>query len=289
MKSAVLLIDKPEGMSSAQVVGAARKRLGIKKIGHAGTLDPMATGLLVLLTNRATRLAQYAEAGSKIYSGTIQLGVRSDSDDVTGALEKSDQEIPAFTEIETAVQSFLGEIEQVPPKISAVKINGKRAYKRARAGESFEIKKRSVRIDSYDIKPVSADVVSFKITCSKGTYIRSLARDLGEMLGCGGCLASLRREASFPFSATNAVSLEDLDENALVDWDTLFPGVERMMLPVQSCEQLLQGDLRGLSTCEFPEEQQKVLYCDAEKTTPLGLLEKSDKEWKIAVNLGFSC
>lgn len=286
MKSGLILVDKPEGISSAQVVSTARKRLGIKKIGHAGTLDPMATGLLVLLTNKATRLARYAEGGTKIYSGTIRLGVRSDTDDITGTLSYSDASLPDFAAVSQAASEFTGLLEQIPPTISAVKIAGKRAYARARNGESFSIQSRQVTVDTFEVSPVGTESIAFRIVCSKGTYIRSLARDLGEVLGVGACLDTLRRECSYPFSVADAVSLEELTPDAIVNWDILFPEEARVSLSREQCDRLLQGDIRPLSELRAPEESSRLLYCSTSTQQPVGLLEKTDDSWKIAVNLG---
>ena len=286
MKSGLILVDKPEGISSAQVVAAARKRLGIKKIGHAGTLDPMATGLLVLLTNKATRLARYAEGGTKIYSGTIRLGVRSDTDDITGTLSHSDVPLPDFATVCQAAINFTGLLEQTPPTISAVKIAGKRAYARARNGESFSIRSRSVTVDTFEVASVDSGSIAFRIVCSKGTYIRSLARDLGEVLGIGACLETLRRECSYPFSVADAVTLDALTPEAIVNWDILFPEDTRVSLSSEQCDRLLQGDLRPLNELKAPAAISRILYCSTSTEQPVGVLEKIDHSWKIAVNLG---
>lgn len=206
--SGILLIDKSAGLSSAQVLNRLKYNLKIKKIGHAGTLDPFATGLLVCLVGKATKLASLAEGGTKVYSGEIQFGLVTDTDDITGNVVSRSDIIPDEAAVVAAAVEFVGLLDQVPPAVSAIHINGERAYVRVRRGESVVIPTRQVRIESFVIRKQSASNYWFEVRCGKGTYIRALARDLGEKLGMGATLAALRREYSAPFSVTDACSME---------------------------------------------------------------------------------
>lgn len=219
----VLLLDKPEGPSSAQLLGGVKKKLGLRKVGHCGTLDPFASGLLVCLTGRATRLAAFAQGGRKSYSGVIRLGLVTSSDDITGGQIAYCATLPDFTEVTEAAKRFVGRLSQVPPQVSAVKVAGERAYSRARQGLSTELAPRSVEIFSFELRALNPRQVSFQVSCSSGTYIRSLARDLGASLGCGGCLEQLRRCSSAPFTVEQAKQLVDLTVTDILPWQTLFP------------------------------------------------------------------
>lgn len=224
--SGILLVDKPRGLTSHDVVSRTRKLAGTRKIGHAGTLDPMATGLLVLGMNSSTRLLTYLVGLDKEYSATIRLGQASDTDDAEGdlgvpvdAAHLSDDEIAA------GVAALTGEIAQVPSSFSAIKVDGKRAYALARAGEEVELKARRVTISAFEVLATrraadagSADGARFvdldvRVECSSGTYIRALARDLGLALGVGGHLTALRRSRVGPFDVERASTLEELVVN----------------------------------------------------------------------------
>lgn len=213
-EGAVLLVDKPNGITSFDVVRRMRKATDTKKVGHAGTLDPLATGLLIVLVARpATRLQEAFMHLPKTYEGTIRLGATTPSHDTeTEVVERCDPSSVTRDTIEEALQTFLGPLEQVPPMYSAVKVDGKRLYKKARRGETVDRPPRQVRIDEVDVTEWAQPDVSFRLTCSKGTYIRSLARDLGEKLGVGGHLVSLRRTAIGPHHVEEAWPLEALEE-----------------------------------------------------------------------------
>ncbi len=194
MNAAVLLVDKPAGPTSFGCVARVRDALGGRKVkvGHAGTLDPFATGLLTLLVGRATRLAPYLVGLDKRYRATVQLGARSDTGDPEGTLAPNGGPLPEPAALARACAEFVGEIAQVPPATSAIKVGGKRAYALARAGVEVDMPSRQVHVHALDV--VSYDAV-LDVHCSKGTYVRSLARDLGEALGCGAYCAELRRLA----------------------------------------------------------------------------------------------
>jgi tRNA pseudouridine55 synthase len=209
--AAILLMDKPAGMSSFGVIRRLRTFLGVKKIGHAGTLDPAATGLLICLVGRpATRLQAHFMGLRKTYTGTIRLGqVTGSYDAETEVVEEHDASGVTDADLEDARQAFLGEIEQRPPMYSAVKMGGERLYKKARRGETVERPPRPVTVYRFDVER-RGDEVNFVVECSKGTYIRTLAHDLGQRLGVGAHLASLRRTAIGPYRVDDAWTLEAL-------------------------------------------------------------------------------
>jgi tRNA pseudouridine55 synthase len=212
----VLLVDKEEGESSFSPVKRLRKVLGLKKVGHAGTLDPFATGLLVVLLGQGTKLSPFLMAGNKKYCATFRLGVETDTLDLTGRVVRV-RPVPAFDEdnIREKVSLFLGDVEQLPPSYSAVKHEGRRAYELARKGIRFDLRKRKVRI--HHLKVLSADLpdLTLLIECSPGTYIRSLGADLGEALGTGAHVRALRRLTSGSFTVQEAVRLRDFSAQAL--------------------------------------------------------------------------
>ena len=207
----ILLVDKPAGWTSFDVVNFVRKRFLLDKTGHCGTLDPFATGLLVILLGKATRLQDSLMAQSKIYTGTIRLGAETDTGDLTGTLTAS-HEVPAYSldELQKAADSFLGDILQVPPMHSAIKINGQPLYKLARKGKEVERPARPVRIERFALSNLCLPEVDFEVHCSKGTYIRTLGVDFGTRLGCGAHLTALRRVASGNHSVANAATMEQL-------------------------------------------------------------------------------
>ena len=207
----LLLVDKPAGMTSHDVVGVARRALGERRIGHAGTLDPFATGLLVLLVGRATRLLPYLDGEPKVYEATIRLGVETDTDDVTGAPLRS-TDAPDDDAIDAAVAGLTGAIEQRPPSYSAKQVAGRRAYAAARRGESLDLAPVRVEVHEWRRRGRHGDDLDVTITCSGGTYIRALARDLGRAAGSAAHLAALRRVRSGPFDVSDAMSIDALRE-----------------------------------------------------------------------------
>lgn len=214
LHNAVLLIDKPAGITSFDVIRRLRKQLHIKKAGHCGTLDKCASGLLVICTGKVTKLATFLVEGEKEYRGTVVLGTITDTCDADGeVLETRDVPDEVFEDVSKIPVAFTGKIQQVPPRYSALKIDGKRASDRTRGGEELEMKPRSVEIRSLVIEEVDPENknLQIRVTCSKGTYIRSLARDIGEMLGTGAYLTGLRRIRSGKFKVEQAVTFDQLD------------------------------------------------------------------------------
>jgi tRNA pseudouridine55 synthase len=209
--SGILLVDKPAGWTSHDVVAKARRLLGQRRIGHTGTLDPAATGLLVLCAGTATRLVEYMTRHDKTYSGVVMLGVTTDTDDAEGAVV-SERPVPLLGEADAArvVSAFTGDIQQRPPAYSAISVGGERAYAAARAGREVALVPRTVVIHRLAITVVDETHLAIEVECGPGTYIRSLARDIGEFLGCGGHLASLRRTRVGGFTVSMAWLLTEL-------------------------------------------------------------------------------
>ncbi|MBD1397598.1 tRNA pseudouridine(55) synthase TruB [Pontibacter sp. JH31] len=209
----VLLLDKPLTWTSFDVVKKVRNTLRVKKIGHAGTLDPLASGLLILCTGKFTKRIDEIQAQEKEYTGTITLGQTTPSYDLeTPVSETRDTSHLTEEDIKTAANSFVGTIEQIPPIYSAVMVDGKRAYDLARKGKEAELKSRTITIKAFDITQIEGAVVSFKVICTKGTYIRSLAHDLGQKLGCGAHLSSLVRTRIGDYKLEDALTIEDIQE-----------------------------------------------------------------------------
>ncbi len=213
VESGLVIVDKSSGMTSHDVVARVRRMAGTRKVGHAGTLDPMATGVLVLGVERATRLLGHLMLTEKAYDATIRLGVATTTDDAEGEVVSthSIQDVdPA--DVGTELARFVGDIEQVPTSVSAIKVDGKRAYARVRAGEQVELKARPVTIHELVVHEVALPEVRISVRCSSGTYIRAIARDLGAALGVGGHLSALRRSAVGPFDLSLARTTDELAE-----------------------------------------------------------------------------
>jgi len=212
-----LVLDKPAGPSSHGCVARVRRAYGLKRVGHGGTLDPAVTGVLPIALGAATRLLPYL-GGDKAYRGVVQLGLTTSSDDLEGEeLERRPLPSLSRSELEAALAPFRGAIEQVPPQVSAVHVDGERAYARVRRGENLELAARPVTIHRLELQAWRPELgqLELEVHCSAGTYIRSLARDLGAALGCGGALASLRRTAALGFGLEHAWGLEALQDQPL--------------------------------------------------------------------------
>ena len=209
----VLVIDKPVGMTSHDVVQAVRNGTGIRRAGHTGTLDPRASGVLVVLVGPSVRLSEYISASDKRYQAIIRLGSSTDTYDAEGEFTKTDQPVDvSIEEFEKVLKSFEGEIEQTPPQYSAVKVGGRKAYEMARKGEEVEIEPRIIQVHHLEVLEWALPEVVVDVHCSSGTYVRSLANDLGEILGCGAYLVGLRRTKSGRFSLRDSIPLRRLQE-----------------------------------------------------------------------------
>lgn len=210
-----LVVDKPSGWTSHDVVDAARRWFGTRRIGHLGTLDPLATGVLPLAVRDATRLVPFLEGGAKSYAGVIRLGIETDTLDAEGReLRRSEGPWPSEAELRAGLASLEGEIEQIPPMYSAVKKDGVPLHRLARQGQEVERKPKSVRVDRFALVRYAPPEVEVEVDCSTGTYVRALAAELGARLGCGAHLASLRRTRSGPFRAAVALAVPQLEAEA---------------------------------------------------------------------------
>lgn len=265
--SGVLVVDKPVGLTSHDVVQIIRRGTGIRRAGHTGTLDPRASGVLVVLIGPAVRLSEYVSASDKRYQATIRLGSSTDTYDaegtITGSSPVEDISEEQFDEI---LQTFTGEIEQVPPPYSAVKVKGRKAYEMAREGEEVDLQPRTIRVYSLEILEWAPPEVVVDVYCSSGTYVRSLANDLGNALGCGAHLVGLRRTKSGRFTLRDAVPLRRLQETfdagtwyrhlipaaeALADWPMVELDGDQVELVRHghrvAAEEGAQGWARGVS------------------------------------------
>lgn len=208
--SGFVVVDKPEGLSSFEVVRRVRDAMGVRKAGHGGTLDPFATGVLPICINEATKVAELLLGAKKAYWASAELGVRTDTFDLTGeVLERREEQVEQRA-LEEVLERFRGEIEQRPPAFSALRVGGRRAYELARRGITPELEPRRVCIESLELRRFDWPRVELFVRCSKGTYIRSLVSDIGAALGCGAAVAALRREQSGWFTLKQAVSLEEI-------------------------------------------------------------------------------
>lgn len=233
--SGILLVDKPSEWTSHDVVAFVRKTFRIDKVGHCGTLDPAATGLLILVLGKATKFSQILSGNDKTYECVMRIGIETDSYDMDGEVtSEKDWSNISEKDIKNAVKKFTGKIMQVPPMISAKKVGGKKLYELARQGKSIEREPVPIEIHSIDITKIELPDVYMTVACTKGTYIRSLCYDIGNVLGCGATLFSLRRTKSGLFSVDNAVTLEKLREidqaeleNSMVDIQTMINAVKQ--------------------------------------------------------------
>jgi tRNA pseudouridine55 synthase len=222
----VLLVDKPTGMTSHDVVYRLRRKFQIQRIGHAGTLDPMATGLLIMLIGKATKISQYLISLDKVYEGEITLGATTNTQDAEGEIMES-RPVPSLTEdqVRETMKTFLGDQYQTPPMFSAVKINGVPLYKSARKGEEVEREPRFIRVAAFELLGFASPKIQFRLACTKGTYVRVIASDLGEKFGCGAHLSALRRTGSGQFNIAQCVPLADVETMAL-------PDLEKRLIPI---------------------------------------------------------
>lgn len=222
----VLLIDKPTGMTSHDVVYRLRRKLQMQRIGHAGTLDPMATGLLIMLVGKATKISQYLMSTDKVYEGEVTLGVKTNTQDAEGEALTT-MPVPALTEeqVRAAMRGFMGDQYQTPPMFSAVKIGGVPLYKKAREGEEVEREPRFIRVTAFDLLGFASPKITFRLACTKGTYVRTIANDLGDKLGCGAHLSALRRTGSGKFDISQCVPLAEFEALPL-------PEIEKRLIPV---------------------------------------------------------
>jgi tRNA pseudouridine55 synthase len=264
----LLVVDKPQGLTSRAVVDRAQRWFPRgTRVGHTGTLDPLATGVLVLCVGMATRLTEYVQEMAKTYRAGVRLGARSDTDDAEGTitLVAVDQP-PGRAAVEIVLAEFIGELPQVPPAYSAAKVTGRRAYDLARRGEAVSLDARSVRIDAIDVLAYAYPRLEIEVRCGKGTYIRSLARDVGERLGCGGLIESLRRTHVGPFAAEGALSPEAdpaTARAALLPLAAAVATLARLMLPEGDIARLRNGQAVALPGVEVAMDAKEMAVFDA--------------------------
>ncbi|MFO1035050.1 MAG: tRNA pseudouridine(55) synthase TruB [Hyphomicrobiales bacterium] len=282
-----LVLDKPLGMSSTQALGRVRWLLGAEKAGHGGTLDPLASGVLPLAFGEATKTVSFAMDGRKTYRFTVQWGAETSTDDLEGEIVQRSNSLPALGDLQNCLPQFHGAVQQIPPSYSAIKISGQRAYALARQGDSPEMTARTVHIESLHIESHDpAGQTTFIVQCSKGTYVRAIARDLGRALGCLGHVVLLRRLAVGPFSEADAISLEKLEElshrpgseNSLAGLlrpiETVLDGIPALAVMEPEARRLKQGQQVLLRGNGVPAAAEAVLV--THEGTPLGLFSVSD-------------
>jgi tRNA pseudouridine55 synthase len=259
----VVIVDKPAGITSHDAVDRVRKLLGERKAGHAGTLDPMATGVLAVCVGEATKIASFLTGDDKVYEATMRLGVRTDTLDMTGQVLTEQEPRATEAEVRTVLAAFTGTITQVPPQYSAVKVRGKALYKWARKGIRVEPPPREVQIREILLQGIELPRVRFTVTCSKGTYVRTLCADMGDRLGCGAALERLRRTRSGIFREEDAVRLDgDSDdgiraklEQGLIPMSRALPGLREIVIPSLLEQKLVKGhqpDVEGLAALQIP-------------------------------------
>ncbi|MBQ4471828.1 MAG: tRNA pseudouridine(55) synthase TruB [Alphaproteobacteria bacterium] len=277
-----LVIDKPYDMGSTKVVSVLKHFLQPTKIGHAGTLDPLATGVLPIAFGKATRLIPYVMAGKKTYQFTIKWGVETDSDDLAGKEIATSDKIPTEDEIRSILPKFVGEIMQTPSVFSALKVDGKRAYELAREGKEVEIKSRSITIYDLKILEIKPNTATFEVVCSKGTYIRTLAHDIAHALGTVGVVIMLRRTKCLPFELAQAIPLDVIKSEKittknlpLIPMEKVIQDIPTIALSETEIKRLSQGQRLSWAKLEISQpETQNGIYCVKVGEKTLGIVKK---------------
>ena len=291
MPSGLLLVDKPEGPTSAYVVGRVKRILGAKKVGHLGTLDPFASGLLPLGIDDGTKIAEIFLTAQKSYRGVIALGVETDTQDSTGKVIET-REVPALAdrELEKLRQAFTGTLMQTPPMFSALKKHGVRLYRLARKGQTVDRAPREIKVESLRLWTQGAEEIGFEVTCSKGTYIRTLAADMGQSLGCGAHLKTLRRLSCGHLSVENAIPLGEIEnakargEVPLLSLNEALSRFRAVSLDSHGVSSLRMGRQEVLAGLGAPKEGEKIVrLLDPEKNL-VALANWSDeagRRWRL--------
>lgn len=285
----ILLVDKPEALSSAAVVRLIKKTYGVKKIGHLGTLDPFASGLLPLCVGAGAKIAQFLMAERKAYVGTIRLGVETDTMDATGDVIRTASLPPCLGAALNSLENrFLGEYWQTPPMYSALKRNGIPLYKLARRGIVIEREPRKVCIKHFSLVQLEADLLGFSLTCSKGTYVRVLAADIGAALGCGAHLVTLRRTAFGEFSINEALSLQQLLEEKTETPSSLLSPAQAMRhcqaihISHEAATRLRQGQQDMLSRLPWVTQEQTIMALLEPNGELVAIVENQQSQWRLA-------
>ena len=251
----IVIVDKPQDWTSQDVVSKLRGVFKTRRIGHGGTLDPMATGVLPVFVGRATRAVEFFEHAEKTYIATLRLGLTTDTEDISGRVLEEKAVSVTEEELETVLSRFRGEIDQVPPMYSAIKVNGQKLYELARKGREVERQSRKVTIFRLECEEFDGSEAKLFVHCSKGTYIRTLCKDIGEALGCGGCMAALRRVSAGAYTAENAVSLETLvteenPEKYLLTVDSIFDDYPQAVLTENQEKRCRNGNSFSLNLAD---------------------------------------
>ena len=281
MKNGILVLHKGEGMTSQTAVTRVKRLLGASKAGHTGTLDPLATGVLPILVGNASKAGEYMLSSDKHYIATLRLGLTSDTEDITGNVVRTEAEIPTEREVLSVLEKFRGEILQIPPMVSALKVGGKKLCDLAREGIVIEREARPITVHSLVAERVAEDAYRLDVICSKGTYIRTLCADIGKALGCGGVMETLCRAEASGFSLADAYTLEALEgmseaerEAAILPVETVFKKYEAVVLPpffARLAKNGLPIYLKKLGRTDA--EGTYLRMCDAEGFFALGRVE----------------
>ena len=279
-----IVIDKPYQMGSTQVVSTLKYFLHPTKIGHAGTLDPLATGVLPIAFGKATRLISYVMEGKKTYRFIIKWGIETDSDDLAGKEIATNNKHPSEQEIRKIIPNFIGKISQTPSRFSAIKVNGKRAYDLARSGQEISIKPRTITIYNLNLLNTNSEEATFEVVCSKGTYVRTLAHDISHTLGTVGVVTMLRRINCAPFDIAQATSLEDIksskitsDNLSLLPMENVVKNIPSLIFSKDEINRLSQGQRLSYFKLEHTQQfDQDGLYCASVKNKIHGLVQKSN-------------
>ena len=271
MANGIIIIDKPAGWTSMDVCAKLRGMFHEKRVGHAGTLDPMATGVLPVFIGRATRAVEFAADSDKEYIAGLKLGVVTNTQDTTGEILEERPVNVSGEQLRRVLERFTGEIEQVPPMYSAIKINGKKLYELARKGREVERKPRPVTIHALELegRPDAGEDFTLRVVCSKGTYVRTLCHDLGQALGCGGCMSSLRRARAAGFTLEDSVTLEAVQaavdrgegDALLLPVDAYFSGLPMLVLKTAGAEKKIRNGA-ALTVRDLPGGEYRVYGAD---------------------------
>ncbi|MEZ0225548.1 MAG: tRNA pseudouridine(55) synthase TruB [Alphaproteobacteria bacterium] len=284
-----LNLDKPLGMTSTQALGRVRRILNAQKLGHAGTLDPLATGILPIALGEATKTIQYAQDRDKVYRFKVKWGEARNTDDCEGEVIATSDKRPSDADIRALLSRFTGNIDQVPPQFSAIKLDGERAYDLARAGEKLDLQSRQVTVYGFKLLNTTQNEAEFELECGKGTYVRSIARDMGQILGCYGHVSVLRRLAVGSFTENTSISLDEFEklvqsaapDQVLLPVETVLDDIPALAMTAEEVGRIRQGqtlkfisrqDTDRLSATGIDEGTTLVLATGNNK--PLALLEK---------------
>ncbi len=256
----IVIVDKPQGWTSQDVTARLRRVFNTRRIGHGGTLDPMATGVLPVFVGRATRCVEFFEHAEKTYETVLQLGLTTDTEDITGTVLTRQEACVTGSQLEAVLEQFRGEILQVPPMYSALKVGGQKLYDLARKGVEVERKPRPITVFELECLEFSGETAKLRVRCSKGTYIRTLCKDIGAALGCGGCMAALRRISAGEYTAQEAVPLATLLETAepekyLLSMDSMFARYAAVTLTQKQEQRCRNGNAFSV---KLPEDTYRV-------------------------------